>query len=604
AASADDFDRALDEPSLTIERFLGALLQALGPFSRMLSDLLALFERAGARTTDASLRINFDFDNAPPLSFDLRHFRDWLSSLQKVRELVAVREWSPEVLWRLHSALQVPSHRSEFPGTAGTPAERWGLEYVREGRFFVPELPPPSSGDGDLDELLGEAFRLWSTVMRATVAIARSRDELRSQARGAGAESGAWSARLLDQLHSDAWGASIIGRLYRVADLARDHPTFAVDARDRLRNLFAGIPTVSVERERVLEVLLAFLNLPAWQWRYELYSAWVFTLIAEALEARQLRIHHAGGRLSFSFGGSHLATADQGTPKLHVWAELRSPLAEPSSVSERRAIQPDYTLVADPVTDTGSAVAVVECKQYRKHSKRNFLHAVVDYANGRPNAAIFLASYGPARRDMLDGLPPEMTARIHLFGDLRPHDDARRGEFRDSLRAAIDRWYGALPAPRAATRIPIATGAPRVLEQVSLSWGASPSDLDLHVAVRHEGRWTEIDFRTRGSRDAFPWAQLDRDATSGYGPETIEFAQVLDATYRCFVVNYSNDTPLADSVAGVRVQHDGTAIAIDVPVKGSGRYWHVFDFDGSTGRLEIANRLSDQRPVPEATPAT
>src|SRR5947199_10791827 len=45
---------ALRDPDLTVEEFMRALLEALNPFSAMLTDLLAMFERAGARRADHS----------------------------------------------------------------------------------------------------------------------------------------------------------------------------------------------------------------------------------------------------------------------------------------------------------------------------------------------------------------------------------------------------------------------------------------------------------------------------------------------------------------------------------------------------------------------
>jgi len=167
-------------------------------------------------------------------------------------------------------------------------------------------------------------------------------------------------------------------------------------------------------------------------------------------------------------------------PHLHVWTELRSPLAEPSALSGRKNIQPDYTLVADPITSPNSAVVVVECKQYRRFSKGNFSKAVIDYAAGRPNAQIVLAAYGPVRSDFLTELAPEVANRITLLGHLRPGDAATRAQFRETLRDAIMRRFPFSERP-AASRLPIADSGTAALKSVKLSWRATPRDLDLHL---------------------------------------------------------------------------------------------------------------------------
>lgn len=603
-ASADRIEVAIDDPSLTTETFLGALLTALGPFSRMLSDLLALFERVGARSTDASLRIDFDFGKMPPLSFDLSHFRDWLSRFESVRALVMVQEWSYSQLWDLSRALRSGDWpRDNLMGASETPAEAWAGEYMMGRRFGDHHLTAPVTGNSELDELLRQAFRLWSTVIGAMAKLTRSREELRRIGRESNErldlENARWTPAFLAHLDSDHWGATVIGEIYRLAVNARRDHGVADEARNRLSTLFANVPRVTVEEDRVVETLFDFLNLPAWQRRHELYSAWVFALIAEALEVGGLRIHHESGRISFSFGGSHLATAVASDPKLHVWAELRSPLEQRSRVSRRKAIQPDYTLVADPISARASAVAVVECKQYREYSKRNFSAAMIDYATGRPRATVFLASYGPARADFLDELPHEMAERIRIFGDLRPNDENAREHFSSELRHAVNRWYAAEPTQSAPTeRIPIAARPSRWVQSVSLSWGARPLDLDLHLSVAYEGRWTEINFQTHGSREDYPWAQLDHDVTRGYGPETITFTKMLDATYRCTVINYSNDASMAGSAATVIVRYDdGASLTITCPLLGDGLHWHVFDLDGRTGQLEVMNRLTTSAPA-------
>jgi|GEM_PF-1050228 len=600
AAPPRTLETALRDPELTVEDFMGRLLEALNPFSTMLSDLLTMFEQAGARRTDRSLRIDFDFGNAPKLSFDLRQFRDWLETVGRVRELVGVRHWSLDALWTLNSLLGTdpdPTRRSE--------AEPWLLEYRERRRWPEVPLPRPVSGDAILDETLQKCFKVWATVVRESARFGPSRDDLRERAtREEVAErEGGWTANFLIHLDDDGWAGSVAASMHRLALMARSLPESErrriIDERVRpIEELFAHVPTTTAEEENIRRVLVEFLNLPIWQRRHELYSAWIVTLIADALAGRDLRFHLDDGLLSFSFGGSHLATAQAMQPHLHVWTELRSPLKEPSLLSGRRNIQPDYTLVTDPITSPASAVVVVECKQYRRFSKRNFSHAVIDYAEGRPNAQIVLAAYGPVRGDFLAALPPETAARITLIGQLRPTNRPARDTFRETLQNALAKRYASVAEELPSIpSIPLARREAVPLKSVRLSWRAKPKDLDLHLSVWYSGRWATVNFRSTGTVRAFPWASLDSDVQTGFGPETITIAKLLDATYRCYVNLYSDDAPLAGCGAEVVTNYHDAEMRIVCPHAGSGRFWHIFDYFVEADRLVAVNTIGDTDPV-------
>jgi hypothetical protein len=88
-----DLDDQLSTHPVSIEQFLGALLTSIRPFTQMMTDLLTLFEKAGARRTNDGLGVRFDFesDDVPDLDFDLDHFRDWLEQWRHLRQSALVR---------------------------------------------------------------------------------------------------------------------------------------------------------------------------------------------------------------------------------------------------------------------------------------------------------------------------------------------------------------------------------------------------------------------------------------------------------------------------------------------------------------------------------
>jgi uncharacterized protein YfaP (DUF2135 family) len=95
-------------------------------------------------------------------------------------------------------------------------------------------------------------------------------------------------------------------------------------------------------------------------------------------------------------------------------------------------------------------------------------------------------------------------------------------------------------------------------------------------------------------------AQLDRDDTDGYGPETITVKEVRrDARYVCFVHDYSNRgrtdaTELGASKATIKVYGQGKLMNVfEVPRGRPGTRWEVFTIQG--GMIGEAGSLHQER---------
>lgn len=124
-----------------------------------------------------------------------------------------------------------------------------------------------------------------------------------------------------------------------------------------------------------------------------------------------------------------------------------------------------------------------------------------------------------------------------------------------------------------------------------LTWGAEPSDLDLHL-------WTlgtEIYFAHEGSLDTIPYAFLDVDEQSGYGPETITIGRLRD-TCKFSVNNYSDSPDITVSRAHIDLYKGSSLLrSFDVPNTGTGLWWYVFDLT-PTGTIIERNTIIDYNP--------
>ncbi|HON42653.1 MAG TPA: carboxypeptidase-like regulatory domain-containing protein [Bacillota bacterium] len=134
--------------------------------------------------------------------------------------------------------------------------------------------------------------------------------------------------------------------------------------------------------------------------------------------------------------------------------------------------------------------------------------------------------------------------------------------------------------------------------EISLTWGASPVDLDAHL-------WTSGGYRINhscgGSLTSPPWAKLDYDYFAGHGRETITIADFAPDTYHYSIHNCSRTPAIAGSGAQVDVYSQSQLLyTFIVPHTGPADYlvWDVFEIDGATREMA---RLDTLRECPNWT---
>ena len=134
--------------------------------------------------------------------------------------------------------------------------------------------------------------------------------------------------------------------------------------------------------------------------------------------------------------------------------------------------------------------------------------------------------------------------------------------------------------------------------RIVLRWGAAPSDLDSHLTgpTASGGRF-HVYYASRGAYDSAPFAGLDVDDTSSYGPETITVTRLLSGMYRYSVHNYSNrnsigSTALGTSGAVVEVYRRGRLMNRFAVPSAPGNLWTVFEMDAN-GTVTPINQMSD-----------
>lgn len=128
----------------------------------------------------------------------------------------------------------------------------------------------------------------------------------------------------------------------------------------------------------------------------------------------------------------------------------------------------------------------------------------------------------------------------------------------------------------------------RAQASIKLSWGKDPEDLDSHLFTP---AGAHVYYANPGALTAAPFAALDVDDTTGYGPEVVTVTQLAPGQYKYYVHNFEGTfgPGQTDSPTKVELRVSGRTYTFAPPSgEGSNVWWYVFNMDvGSGGAVSV-----------------
>lgn len=560
-----DFEFELKSHNVSKERLLAVLIKSLQPFSVMMSDLLKMFEDADAQYTDHTLKMKFNFELAEKsLNLNLSNFRAYTEKVNKIAfyemQLESCNIWK-EIVNPLKVIIDGDYYIRSYDHMIPDDIRNW-LDSYRKEETIWPEFSvvPPKSGMDSIDSIIS---KLWGMPK---LAIKKYRECFDPNL----GRKDTLSAKSKDAPHfyvaeKDFWVGSFVELLcclrYKIVDLLnskeKEESNRAIQAfEQKMEEYMNNLPFQIVEHEDLEKEFLDTLHLPIWEARSALYSAWVATQIIGSFKNWTVEYHVVDGALLFSFGGSEIAHLKKESYDLTLYAELNTLFNNPVSKKRKKHIQPDYSLFISDKDDPKNTVLVVECKQYKKASKRNFTEAVIDYANGRPNAKVMLVNYTTIPERFRKSLPLDISNRVPYFDELSPGCDGC-DKFKKAVLESVFKK-----------------------SSINLSWEKSPTDLDLILdIINPSGVVTRIDYSNKGDYSCFPFAHLDDDITHEYGNEIIKAYILPSYKYDVFVHNFSGEETEGDISVKVIVDEVNELSLTRSTNLGKQEAWHVISFE-------------------------
>ncbi|WP_264529235.1 hypothetical protein [Flavobacterium sp. N502540] len=414
-----------------LETFLQVLLQAFHPYSLMMVEICAFFEKYEAKYAKENIKIKFDFgQQSGNIGFDLQNFRERLKQFQIMERQVTVYEITINQLSGLYAIFKQEGR----PAIEDASARGWIEAYRPDGReafFNKPDIDAPVTGHDDLDHYLAILMDIWRSFVNSCRKYGKTLTELKNSSLSNGGfdrdRNVLEDQELLRQVALDHWPAFFLERLFgtiqeiqKMQEIQRNmrFVGLCAELRKFISTLNKNIATIA--EEKLVEELLNILSLPLWKHRYELYATWILARIDRAFDGCEVELHHKEGILALSFKDTHIATIKTRDDVLELWSEVRSLLANPSSAKRKAAIQPDYRILpAGTLSSPERHIAAIEVKQHKSTSRRNFMEALNDYAAALPNALVVLVNYGPVSKNM----PLAFPERSIYMGQIMPDGD-------------------------------------------------------------------------------------------------------------------------------------------------------------------------------------
>lgn len=146
--------------NISSEELIAAFLKAIAPFSKMLTDLMKMFEKAGAQAGDNNIQIQFDFKKSKEkFSLNLDQFMNQINTVRTVRIIDDIFEIDKP--WEMHKQIRQVVPEFLILPRLSEEIEEWLSEYETKDNW--PKFFPmqPESGVEIIDQKISV---LWKAL--------------------------------------------------------------------------------------------------------------------------------------------------------------------------------------------------------------------------------------------------------------------------------------------------------------------------------------------------------------------------------------------------------------------------------------------------------
>lgn len=494
------------------EELLKAFLQVLSPLISMYTDILRLFEKASADSSDSNLEIKISTSKLENIQFNVSHFthaREKVIESYTLLKRICFLKGISSGFWGIaqygfcaNGKLKKEIQSESF--------NEWNQIY-RESGFSYIDIPVQLDFSLIIQKmsiglLLEDAYSCWQELYDYYKSIHYNRNNWKKIQDAQKRMAKSQYVQLIQDESDGILGTSLKGLYYIAENYETMSSVDQKNAKKALEKLISKVEKRDFLTKEAVTVIEKFLKLPVWEHRHEVYSIWVCALIVSKVPDKWLSFHVKDNILSFPFSGACIVSISVDGMQYDVWTELRTKaIGKLQGEGRENAIQPDYSIVCGNPQNPNNSIVVIECKQYKRPKYKNFADAIIDYAVNRPKAKILLVNYGNINVDTLKRKITIPEKRYLPFAICRP-DSEMAEKFSDTVMLAV----------KEKRLINIDLETPVLF---TLRWDKYPKDLDIHLFFRPEKSF--LIHETSYKQNSILDVEFSDDIRSGFGPEII-----------------------------------------------------------------------------------
>ena len=554
--------------------------KVMSPLSIMYEDILYLFDCCKANKSSQNIEIVFQSSEFLSARFNIQHFIEAKRKLENVKiyaKKISIDAKRIKNIWSLRSGKNIRENeviKNEL-------FRKWADEYWGNKDKW-PEAPlkfEEIAKNLPISDLLLRSFECWKELF----AFYKLTDRINMHNC---IEKYSKLERALLYEESDYWLIYSLSGLYYYAE---NFLSFSESRKEQTRNQLTefldAFHIIDRYVEKNIQVWNEFLKLPVWEKRHEVYSIWIFTQIIFSFPRECVTFRIKDETLIFPFSGASLASVKLNKQVFDVWTELRTQaIVTPIGKSRKTAIQPDYSIVCGNENDIKDTVVVVECKQYKKASKKNFSEAIIDYANNRPKAKVFLVDYGEINQErIITAVKNISRSRYDIFPKCRPQNE-NVAKFSETIRKFLYQYSDIFEADT------------KYSMRFILSWDgiSETQDFDLYLNFIGDDKSHELSHRSQD----IDGSKYSGDVRKSPGEEWIKVENWHQGVYDVWVNNYSEDTNFVDGKPVVIVEREDIGRVIELKLEKSYsnklNWWHIIKIDTRLNIGHIINEMEEQ----------